>query len=83
MTFQCGVIVEIHHLLSGNKRIGHHATIPLSTWHHRGQPYPSFNAFLMAETYGPSLARQSKAFHARYGTDQELLERTNKLLEAL
>jgi hypothetical protein len=37
----------------------------------------------MEAVYGPSLARSSKAFHAAFGTDDELLARTNKLLEAI
>ena len=30
-----GQYVEIHHLLSGNRRIGHMATVSLCGWHHR------------------------------------------------
>ena len=35
------------------------------------------------EVYGPSLALSSKTFHERYGSDEELLAKTNELLEAL
>lgn len=75
---------EVHHLLSGNRRRGHMFTIPLCAWHHRGIPgarsaFPDTPALLRC--FGPSLARSSKAFHAAFGTDDELLERTNKLLE--
>lgn len=72
---------EAHHQLSGNVRIGHDATIPLCEWHHQGKlPNPKVNSAQMEASHGPSLARSSKAFHARFGTDAELLDRTNKLL---
>lgn len=34
----------------------------------------------IALTFGPSLALSSKIFRERFGTDDELLERTNQLL---
>lgn len=80
----CG-ITEIHHLNggghAGQKRRGDMFTIPLGAWAHRGVPLPGAKPSTMEMLYGPSLALTSKAFHARYGTDDELLERTNKLLE--
>lgn len=77
--------VEIHHLLSGNRRIGHAATIPLCQFHHRGQwPYggKSMAANLKdaRDLFGPSLAHGSKPFHAAFGSDDELLARVNELL---
>lgn len=75
-------MIEVHHLLSGNKRRGHLFTIPLCLWHHRGESLDlPWTASKMRESFGPSLARASKQFHATFGTDDELLERTNKLLE--
>jgi hypothetical protein len=65
---------DIHHLLSGGKRIGHQATVPLCPWHHRG--YGSTES-------GPSLARAPGEFHATYGSDQRLLEITNGFLEII
>ena len=35
LTGHPGTIAEIHHLLSGGRRIGHKATIPLCVGHHR------------------------------------------------
>jgi hypothetical protein len=74
--------IEIHHLLSGNKRIGHMATVGLCTWHHRsvyesghGHDKDSMTQFL-----GPSLANGSKPFRAEFGTDAELLAIQNALL---
>jgi hypothetical protein len=71
--------VEIHHLLSGNKRIGHLATVSLCPWHHRGN-YNGCAPTGMKDTYGPSLAHGSKPFRAEFGTDAELLAIQNALL---
>lgn len=70
--------IEIHHLLSGNRRIGHLATVALCEWHHRGVaciPVSDMNTL-----FGPSLAHGSKPFRARFGTDMELLGLQNALL---
>ena len=72
---------DVHHLLSGNKRRGHDATIPLCPWHHRGEPAVYVPVREMETLAGPSLARTSRKFRERYGTDDDLLSYTNKLLE--
>jgi hypothetical protein len=70
--------VEIHHLLSGNKRIGHLATVGLCGFHHRGvSELPRAEAIAV---FGPSLAHGSKPFRAEFGTDAELLAIQNALL---
>jgi hypothetical protein len=78
------VPAEIHHLNLGGKagqaRRGDEATIPLSPWHHRGEPLPGYTATQMREQFGPSLARQSKAFRERYGTDDELLAKVDDII---
>lgn len=76
----CGP-TEVHHLLSGNKRRGHMFVLPLGRYHHRGVPFDGISARQMQSLYGPSLARQSKLFHAWYGDDQSLLEKTNEMLD--
>jgi hypothetical protein len=62
---------EIHHLLLGSVRAGHLYTICLCYHHHRKNHQP---------TLGPSLSGGSKEFHARYGSDQELLDYQNDLI---
>jgi len=76
----CGK-TEAHHFKSGNKRIGHQSTIALGQWHHQGIPLDGYTHGQMELIFGPSLARSPKSFRERYGTDGELLERTNDLLE--
>lgn len=78
------VSAEIHHLNLGGKagqaRRGDEWTIPLSPWHHRGEPMPGYTATQMREQFGPSLARSSKAFRERYGSDDKLLAKVNDLI---
>ena len=74
-------VAEAHHLLSGGRRRGHEFTIGLCQWHHRGvPPFESARASDMVRTFGPSVATGSRAFHERYGTDDELLEYQEQLL---
>lgn len=73
--------VELHHLLSGNKRIGHLATVSLCIYHHRGLFESGGGSLADAKAvYGPSLAHGSKPFRAEFGTDKELLDLQNALL---
>lgn len=72
--------VEIHHLLSGNKRRGHLFTVGLCVWHHRGIPPFGWGDKEALEELGPSLAKGSKPFRAMFGSDDELLKIQNELL---
>jgi hypothetical protein len=63
---------EIHHILSGGRRISHQATLPLCE-HHR---IPSTGAVV-----GPSLADGSRVFSAKWGTQLELLAEVNALID--
>jgi hypothetical protein len=76
-------VVEIHHqnlgAHAGQKRLGDEFTIPLCTWHHRGIPR-LMNSKDARKILGPSLARESKAFRRRFGSDRKLLRITNSQL---
>lgn len=74
--------IEIHHLLSGNRRIGHLATVSLCVYHHRGIPPFGWGDAEAREHLGPSLAKGSRPFRAEFGTDLELLSIQNDLLRA-
>lgn len=67
--------LEIHHLLSGGVRIGHHATVALCRYHHQGDKWPNIEHGYnhTAARYGPSLGREPRAFRAMYGDDATLL----------
>jgi hypothetical protein len=75
---------EIHHLVEGRKRLGHQFTIPLSPWFHRGvPPLAEMRPSEAVEKIGPSLAMSKRDFVAKFGTERELLEQTNKLIEVM
>jgi hypothetical protein len=72
---------EIHHLVEGY-RIGHDATIPLCSWHHRGVPASIDWTKKQTEQWiGPSMAENKAAFTRKYGTEKELLEEINQWLD--
>jgi hypothetical protein len=71
---------DMHHQLSGGRRIGDHATVPLCPWHHRSVWIDRFTNQAMARTLlGPSLASEPKEFRERFGTDAELLAKVRQL----
>lgn len=74
---------EIHHLVEGRKRLGHQFTIPLSAWFHRGVPPMEMRPSEATKALGPSLALSKREFVARFTTERELLEETNKLLSVI
>jgi hypothetical protein len=70
----CGGGIQAHHLTSGGRRLGHMFTIPLCKWHHHwDSPLP------IGDAYG----KGKKSWIAKHGTEKELLEKTNLLLEGL
>lgn len=71
--------VEVHHLLKGNKRMGHRFTVGLCVWHHRGIPMYGKSRRQMIEIYGHSLADGSKPFRAQFGSDEDLLAMQDNL----
>lgn len=73
-------LVEVHHLLSGGRRIGHMATVGLCIWLHRNQLFWLCTHEEMREHYGPALSEGSKPFRDEFGTDAELLQMQNELL---
>jgi hypothetical protein len=54
-----------HHMLAGGQRIGHDHTYGLCTFHHVGEL---------------SIHGSKRRFLEKYGSEQELLEMTNKLI---
>ena len=73
-------LVEVHHLLSGGRRIGHMATVGLCMWSHRAVLFWGHSHAEMRDEYGPSLAEGSKPFRAEFGADAELLQMQNQIL---
>lgn len=72
---------DMQHIIVGNKRVGHEASYGCCAWHHRGVPKDGMSATQMEAVFGPSLARGSKPYHRRYGSEFELLAIQNALIE--
>lgn len=70
------VVPEIHHIVKGMKRLGHDYTLPLCPAHHRGVIEAGCH-----DVYGPSLAHGKRTFEAVFGTEAQLLETVNAMLE--
>jgi len=70
----------IHHITSGFKRKGHHATLSLCEWHHQGYPFGNLTNQEMSGLLGPSLAHSKRQFNLEYGGERILLEVQNFLL---
>lgn len=79
----CGA-PEIHHLTKSGRQIGQDESVCLGTWHHRAiilMPVSIYGtSAYMTDHFGPSLAKGSKPFYARYGSNQELLDYQNRLI---
>lgn len=75
---------EAHHLVDKGYRKhsgGHQATIPLCGWHHRAEPKIGQSKTEMGFIYGPSMETSMAFFVKRYGTQRELLARTNAVIK--
>lgn len=68
-----GTPCEVHHMLEGGRRKGHLWAIGLCPLHHRG-----------GRNDAEIVSRHPwhKAFEKRYGTEQELLEKSRRMWEA-
>lgn len=56
--------------------------ICLCSFHHRGAPLEGMTVPQTRKLLGPSLMDGSKVFHAEWGSDDELYEIQQQLLEA-
>lgn len=78
---------EEHHLnlggMAGQQRRGDDFSVPLCEYHHRAAPITGWSYSEMRKLFGPSLAKESKAFRETYGSDDDLLLDTNMKLAGL
>ena len=76
------VYAEFNHHNGARGRLGHTVGTGECIWHHRGEPDDGFSKAQMLERYGPSRKYPgSRPFHARFGSDADLLEQQKKVLE--
>ena len=77
---------EAHHLNIGDKHgapnRGHAFVVGLCSWHHRGVPPDGRTANYARQAYGPSLAKEPRAFRERYGSGDALLLKQERVLKA-
>lgn len=71
---------DIHHITDCGRRMGNAFVIPLSPWFHRGVvPYGMTERRAYLEL-GPTLEKHKREFVERFGTELELLAKTNEIL---
>lgn len=63
--------VEIHHIVSGNKRLGHWYTIPLCAGHHRGE-FTDTQVMRMSAHDLVAISDGRYAFQTVYGTEKAI-----------
>jgi hypothetical protein len=72
--------LELHHLILGNKRMGHWFSIFLCAQHHRGSFWEELWGVIPNE-YQVSIADGRKAFNAKYPTERQMWEGVQKRLK--
>lgn len=73
---------EINHQTRSGRQIGQWETECLCSWHHRGICLVGVTSSQMADLYGPSLAKGSKTFAAKFGGNEERLKFQNDIIIA-
>lgn len=72
------VPATVHHLTiggrHGQKRRGHRFTVALNYWSHLGHPFGNYTAAECKAMFGPSYAKEPRAFRELYSDDWLLAE---------
>lgn len=72
------VYAEVHHLTTGGKhgqkRLGHRHTVGINPYSHRGVPFGNYTAAECKAMFGPSYAKEPRAFRELYSDDWLLAE---------
>jgi hypothetical protein len=71
---------EINHIAERGRQIGQDYTEALCQWHHRGICVNGMTSRDMTREYGPSLAKNPRAFVDSYGDTNERLRFQNDLI---
>ncbi|MGL6291689.1 MAG: Ref family recombination enhancement nuclease [Silanimonas sp.] len=71
---------EIHHLTSSGRAISHDHVVGLCSWHHRGVQEEGWSVAAMEAAFGPSYQRNKRAFTARFGDNETLLQIQQEIL---
>jgi len=82
--------LECHHIVEGNRRLGHWYTLPACIGHHRGHFTPEqvqiLEALAREKDLAPhallvGIASGSKAFEPYYGTEREMWTKVQRRLK--
>ena len=76
----------IQHTLDGGQRIGHQASYGSCPYHHQGLRPEGYAGPMNAHVerkYGPSFARNKRAFEQRYGTEPQLVQITDAMVRTV
>lgn len=74
---------DYHHVVEGNKRLGHQYGLPLCLWHHRGERDPVVQGVTHEEiekSLGPSL-KSKRRFIDRFGEERMLVDLTDYAID--
>lgn len=69
----CSKTFEFHHPKDGGQQIAHWVGYALGQWHHQGKCRPGVKREEMLARYDVNLADNQRGFHARFGSDQALM----------
>lgn len=75
---------DVHHIVEGNRRLGHLYTLPLCKGHHQGlwnRHQRHYMDSSVIEMRAVALSDGSKLFVERYGTERELWEASQLMLD--
>jgi hypothetical protein len=72
----------VHHVVKGRKRLGHRWTYGNCDWHHQGYPLNGLDERGSEEIAGPSLAKNPRAYHERFGTEEQLVALCDAMIES-
>jgi len=74
------VSVDIHHIIEGNRRLGHWYSLPLCPGHHRGVWSPE-QVELIPPDLRTAISDGSKCFAKHYGTERQLWLKVQRRLK--
>jgi hypothetical protein len=64
-------MIEVHHILRGNRRLGDWYTIPLCKGHHQGY-FSETQRILLSEDERVSIGKGRKPFNDKFGDERDL-----------
>jgi hypothetical protein len=73
-------MIEVHHILRGNKRLGDWYTIPLCKGHHQGY-FTESQKIRLRDDERVAIGTGRKPFNEKFGTERQLWEKVQFVLD--